>query len=521
MRDLPPPVVLSRAFFDLYDFLAHDAADLDDASTGLQESKAKRMEAQEALADQQQKLRATRAYIKEQKDRINLVLTHWFYGTTLLQPQLWLRGGCKGKIERARTKLTQAQDRDLPEILRTIHRLQNEDLPRLDSIVHHHLDHFDLCANAASEREVMRQRAFLEYPTRELLRLTGDEDSIQITIRKLTAQGSELEDAISKLADAKKTFDHSGHLLGNALEHCKKAETLKTTRDVIPKPVDSLNSLHYRSRNETLVSDGTKIVTIVQKNGERDIFHLDRHGKILTTNYPCPSGCGFLVTWHSTHCCSSCQRQHGEHGARCERKVVASQQGAQQKLNKLLRNQSNRTNSIRKEDEARRSLLSQARQASKTADLLIIHSLRFLYSCTPSMSPSVAPVARPWDVSSQSDCSCAQIRASNIETEVRWVAARNTSVAQHLAKAKDAQAKLRRDIRHAEEELQDTRARLQQEQDSIFELLRTRAQLLDNQSPSTCTDEVGDMSMRPPPFAPHDHPPATAPSANEISYASW
>jgi hypothetical protein len=29
------------------------------------------------------------------------------------------------------------------------------------------------------------------------------------------------------------------------------------------------------------------------------------------------------------------------------------------------------------------------------------------------------------------------------------------------------------------------------------------------------------MSMRPPPFAPHDHPPATAPSANEISYASW
>merc|ERR1719498_1674699 len=31
----------------------------------------------------------------------------------------------------------------------------------------------------------------------------------------------------------------------------------------------------------------------------------------------CPGGCGFLVTWHETHCCGRCAQDSG-HGERCD-----------------------------------------------------------------------------------------------------------------------------------------------------------------------------------------------------------
>ena len=34
----------------------------------------------------------------------------------------------------------------------------------------------------------------------------------------------------------------------------------------------------------------------------------------------CPSGCGFVVTWHSTHCCQRCVGEPGKHGSKCDRK---------------------------------------------------------------------------------------------------------------------------------------------------------------------------------------------------------
>ena len=37
--------------------------------------------------------------------KIDLLETHWFYGTTALQPQLWLKGGVQGKIARQKMKL--------------------------------------------------------------------------------------------------------------------------------------------------------------------------------------------------------------------------------------------------------------------------------------------------------------------------------------------------------------------------------------------------------------------------------
>ena len=34
----------------------------------------------------------------------------------------------------------------------------------------------------------------------------------------------------------------------------------------------------------------------------------------------CPGGCGYLITWHKTHCCFLCAKVSGEHGPRCDKK---------------------------------------------------------------------------------------------------------------------------------------------------------------------------------------------------------
>jgi len=38
----------------------------------------------------------------------------------------------------------------------------------------------------------------------------------------------------------------------------------------------------------------------------------------------CPSGCGFVVTWHKTHCCLWCEWEPGKHGDQCNRQLPHS-----------------------------------------------------------------------------------------------------------------------------------------------------------------------------------------------------
>jgi hypothetical protein len=83
--------VLSVAFFELYDQLDQKASSLEENSTALKEFKGQRDKAQQReLREWQAKLCWTRVFMKEQKDLILLVSSHWLYGTVWLQSQLWL-----------------------------------------------------------------------------------------------------------------------------------------------------------------------------------------------------------------------------------------------------------------------------------------------------------------------------------------------------------------------------------------------------------------------------------------------
>lgn len=41
---------------------------------------------------------------------------------------------------------------------------------------------------------------------------------------------------------------------------------------------------------------------------------------LMLPQRPCPSGCGFVVTWHATHCCLNCKKKPGSHGPLCKKK---------------------------------------------------------------------------------------------------------------------------------------------------------------------------------------------------------
>ena len=67
----------------------------------------------------------------EQKERMELVDNHWFYGTTALQPQLWFRGGVEGKKKRASDKLDKA-DLESPRLTEEKRVLEEQTVPRLE-----------------------------------------------------------------------------------------------------------------------------------------------------------------------------------------------------------------------------------------------------------------------------------------------------------------------------------------------------------------------------------------------------
>lgn len=510
------PAVLSPSFFNLYDDLEHDAAGLEDSSARLQVAKAMREASKQALAIHQKSLRSTRALIKEQTERIDLVSKHWFYGTTLLQPQLWWRGGCQGKIERARAKLNKAQEQDLPVIIQTIHQAQTVELPQREAEVQKQLGRFELSANAASEREVLRQQAFREYPSPQLLQLQHQEDAIQKEIKCSQREATTLEDIIAKLFEARKIFDCSTILLDDASKHNNKFESLKNAPTDITRPMDSLNSLKYRSRNETLVADGTKIVTIEQRSGERDLFHLSRDGKIISTNFPCPNRCGFLVTWHETYCCAGCKSDGGgEHGSRCDRKAVVSQQGAQQKLLDLNRRQNARVTSMNTEDDTCNRLFSQARQETKRAERMIFEALnavdpsiheRYSSICTRLVTVSCHHVAH----SPHGGCACSKVRADDIRYEAEGIAFRQATLSQQLLIAQQLQTAIRQVTHDLETRLRVALSRLQEEQDRVFDELRIRAQ--GSNDLDLVAGEYSDpvLLQRPPPYAPHVGPPASS-----------
>ena len=212
------PAVHSASFFNLFDDLTHGVEGLEDALTGLQDVRTQWQAAQHRLEGHIIDLQWTRCAIKAQQDRIELVSNHWFYGTTLLQPQLWFRGGCKGKIERAKGKLAKAEQEDLHTLLGKVQQMRTVQLPLLKAQLQRQYQRVEFSVKAVSELELMKQQAIQEYPTRHLLELQDQDEATGGQFETLQLEARSLAHIISGLDQARNIYQQAQMYLDDALE---------------------------------------------------------------------------------------------------------------------------------------------------------------------------------------------------------------------------------------------------------------------------------------------------------------
>ena len=152
LRNIENLQVLTPEFFRLYDELWQAASSSEAAQVMLRDASKERDETQVQLKELLHKLDTNRTFAMEQIQRIELVSTHWFYGTTMLQPQLWFRGGCQGKIARARTKLSKC-DAEYPPLLQGIEQLETNTIPRLNRSVQQAQEFVSTSSTAVATRD--------------------------------------------------------------------------------------------------------------------------------------------------------------------------------------------------------------------------------------------------------------------------------------------------------------------------------------------------------------------------------
>ena len=177
--------MLEPDFFSHYDQLAKFAESLSGVANQLATATNSLQQAQSQLAQQQAALAHNVKETKINVDRIKCVSSHWFYGNTALQPQLWLRGGTKGKISRAEAKLAKFEE-ERPGLEAGIAQLQSVTLPPLQSEVNRLQALSNDKAGADNERAAMRERAVKSNPSPRLqyLNSTAEEWKVMLAFEQ-------------------------------------------------------------------------------------------------------------------------------------------------------------------------------------------------------------------------------------------------------------------------------------------------------------------------------------------------
>ncbi|KAL3945261.1 MAG: hypothetical protein SGBAC_000672 [Bacillariaceae sp.] len=467
--------VLSVDFFQLFDSLAEDASRVEESTMALERAKSEQEETQSELTSQQNDLQKIRATIKEQQDRIHLVTTHWFYGTTLFQPQLWLRGGCKGKRKRAQRKLSVAANEELPFRVADVNESENRLSQKL-RLVEEQLRFFEISANAASEREAMKARAVLENPTNELHRLQREE---AVTVSRFKYAKEELESmetVVVKIGERQKEHNDAIKFLKKALTHKDRHDVLKNNPVELPRPIDVLhNTESHESCSEAWLPNGTKSVLIRTKNDhQKHLFRVDKRNRLLMTNSPCPNGCGFLVTWHGTYCCNSCARGTGCHGRRCDRMSLDSQDGAKGKFSKLKADQKNRDRDMNSELKSCNRNVEKAKQCMQVADQLGAEALGSFPSTVvdrhPASGNSFQHMDRSICTSLRGGCGCSQVES--IHQEIAGVERAQATLTEQVSIVEHLAGLVKDDVERLEQGLMTVQSLEEEESNQIFRRLR-------------------------------------------------
>ena len=190
-----PP--FDRDWFVDYDAIITEVHSLRDLAQSQAEAKEKHDAATQELAQATKLREKNDAMIKEQEDRIELVGSHWFFGTTALQPQLWFRGGTQGKIERAKAKLERAKS-DHEPLIEAERALKDGKVAELGAEVKRLLALSEHKAKLETESKEMREHAVKSNPSDDMKKLEEEIETLT-ALAADTGSGAEGLKALSLL----------------------------------------------------------------------------------------------------------------------------------------------------------------------------------------------------------------------------------------------------------------------------------------------------------------------------------
>ncbi|CAB9514012.1 expressed unknown protein [Seminavis robusta] len=244
--------LLDPTFFPRYDDLAKELRLLDGVETLLKDAQTELEKERAALAQSESELASLNQFAEEQRERIQLVRTHCFYGSTALQPQLWLRGGTRGKIRRAQAKLETCEQERRP-LIALIQQLHDEILPPLLSRVER------LQAEQSDKQFLedcqsqMRDLAVELHPSRTYQQLTQKIESQEQKVQETQHAVEAVHRLVEQCAKAKLFY----HRAENRLQEAKKLNRSGTLGDCDSTPTmeDSSPTNDHGRQSRTLEED--------------------------------------------------------------------------------------------------------------------------------------------------------------------------------------------------------------------------------------------------------------------------
>ena len=259
------PPVMSNEFFQQYDEVSSEASDLETRQQSLRDATQAHQSVVDEQSRTQQKIAHNKRRIQEETDRIQVVSTHWFYGTTALQPQLWFRGGTKGKIERSKTKLAKCQQELIRQesILKDIETVR---LPPVTVALEVEQAKYDNVAAAAECQMQMKLYAVKQFPSAQWLRLEEQERSLKERLERLTVESQRMQDTLQQYSKAGRDFQGAITACKSAIQHHEKH--LKLKRQALATPLSIEKNL--ASGNSSDVTSPTDLSPSSAKQNEND-----------------------------------------------------------------------------------------------------------------------------------------------------------------------------------------------------------------------------------------------------------
>ncbi len=223
-------MLVDAAFFQRFDELTNEAASLANAPAALQTAQAAVNHAQGQLQHQRKALSKNMAFAQEQRDRIDLVSSHWFFGNTALQPQLWLRGGVEGKKKRAEAKLGRAEG-EYPALVQGL-RASEAALPALQEQLNGCRSAHARRAQIERELTTMRDGAVRAHPSQRLVNLQGEHASATQEVSTWSQHANGLHGAVQACHGGKEHYRKAANKLEDVHKFDGLANHMQTVQTV-------------------------------------------------------------------------------------------------------------------------------------------------------------------------------------------------------------------------------------------------------------------------------------------------